>query len=195
MTVSLEHKVYGIDLDGVCFDFKNPFRIWLNDHLHCHLEENEITSYYWHESSDEIDEHDFWKEFHNFGAANGYRDLPVLPGTLEALNKLVTEGHEIYYVTNRPEYALEDTKIALEKHNFPFRERLIFAKGKKSPIIKEKNIDVFIDDSPFTLEDITVNTRANIYCRDDLYNRKLDDTFFTRVHNWNEFLEAEGLNV
>jgi uncharacterized HAD superfamily protein len=187
-------KIYGIDLDGVCFDFVNPFRLWLNDHLHCHLEEEEITSYYWYEDTD-ISKEEFFREFDSFGHAGGYRNLPLLSGTKEALNAIVANGHEIMYVTNRPEYALRDTIAALKEHNFPFRKQLIFAKGKKSPIIKEKNIDVFIDDSPRTITEITALTRATIYCRSYPFNEYLDDTFFTRVNSWDEFLEHERIKI
>ena len=187
-------KIYGVDLDGVSFDFVNPFRLWLNDHLHCHLEEDEITSYYWYETTD-ISKEEFMREFDAFGLNGGYRNLPLLPGTLEALNAIVSNGHEIMYVTNRPEYAYDDTVAALKQHNFPFRDQLIFAKGKKSPIIRDKAIDVFIDDSPRTIVDISANTRATVYCRSYAFNEHLDDTFFTRVNSWEEFLEHEGINV
>lgn len=188
-------KRMGVDLDGISFDFINAFRLWLNDHLDLHIKEEEITSYYWHENRDDINEADFWREFDAFGLAGGYRNLKLLPGTLEALSAIADAGHEIYYVTNRPEYALEDTIAALKEHNFPFRENLIFAKGSKSPIIKEKNIDVFIDDSPRTIEEITVNTRASVYCRNYKFNEHLDDTFFTRVNSWEEFLEYESVQL
>lgn len=188
-------KRYGIDLDGVCFDFINAFRRHLNSSLHKHLEEEEITSYYWYETTD-ITKEQFMEEFDRFGDdLNGYRNLEILPGTKEALEAIVSAGHEIFYITNRPLYAESATIEALEEHKFPFRQNLTFAQGKKSPVINEKNVDVFIDDSPRTIEDVTVNTRADIYCRSYKFNEHLDDTFFTRVTSWEEFLEREGLSV
>lgn len=188
-------KVYGIDLDGVCFDFMNAFREWLNDHLHTHLEEEEITSYYWYEGTD-ISKEEFFTEFDKFGEeGHGYRNLKLLPGALEGLKKLHEDGHEIYYITNRPLYALQDTVDCLEEHGFPQRENLHFAKGAKAPLIREFNVDVFIDDSPRTVVELTANTRATIYCRNYKFNEHLDDTFFTRVNGWDEFLAAEKVHV
>lgn len=196
MSISTRTKVYGIDLDGVCFDFMNAFREWLNDALHIHMEEEEITSYYWYESTEDVSKEEFFREFDRFGMeGHGYRNLALLPGALEGLKRLHEQGHRIYYITNRPEYAREDTIAALEEHGFPQRENLHFAKGAKAPLVREFAVDVFIDDSPRTVAELTANTRAQVYCRDYQFNRHLDDTFFTRVSGWNEFLEMEEKDV
>ncbi len=195
--LGFKKKLYGIDLDGVCFDFLGPCLEFMSSELHRHFDRNEVTSYYWFENEDvDLTEKEFWNEFHKFGKENhGYRRLPLLPGTIEALRAIVAAGHEICYITSRPEYALQDTIDALEEHDFPFRENLRFAKGKKTPIINELSVDVFIDDSPTTIPEITANTRATIYCRSYKCNEHLDETFFTRVYNWEEFLQYEGLSV
>jgi uncharacterized HAD superfamily protein len=188
-------KVYGIDLDGVCFDFMGAFIDWLNGALTMDLKKEEITSYYWHETTD-VTKKEFMREFDKFGdEGHGYRHLELLPSALEGLKKIHNEGHKIYYITNRPPYALQDTIDCLEEHGFPQRDNLYFAKGSKVPLIKKFAVDVFIDDSPRTIEELTANTRANIYCRNYKFNEHLDDTFFTRVNGWDEFLRAENFNV
>jgi uncharacterized HAD superfamily protein len=190
---AMRPKIYGIDLDGVCFDFANAFRLWLNDALHIHMEREEITSYYWYESTDDVSKEEFFREFDKFGdEGHGYRNLDLLPGALEGVKKLHEAGHKIYYITNRPLYALQDTIDCLEEHGFPQRENLHFAQGDKTPLVHDFNVDVFIDDSPRTVSQLTANTRASIYCRDYPFNRHLDDSFFTRVSGWDEFLESEG---
>jgi len=188
-------KTYGIDLDGVCFDFMGAFIAWLNGALDMTLQKEEITSYYWHETTD-VTKEQFMVEFDKFGEeGHGYRNLDLLPGALEGLNRLDEEGHKIYYITSRPLYALQDTIDCLEEHGFPQRENLHFAKGSKSPLIKKFGVDVFIDDSPKTVVELTTETRATIYCRNYKFNEHLDDTFFTRVNGWDEFLAAEKVNV
>lgn len=191
-------KVYGIDLDGVCFDFLNAFRCWLNGALHIHLEEEEVTSYYWYEDSEDISKKQFFEEFDKFGMeGHGYRDLVLLEGAVEGLNAIDAAGHEIFYITNRPLYALEDTKIALAKAGFPQQKNLHFAKGDKAPLLKEFNVDVFIDDSPRTVSQLAIGTRAQIYCRNYKFNEHLNDNdgqWFRRVDNWDQFLKAEGFS-
>jgi 5'(3')-deoxyribonucleotidase len=184
-------KIYGIDLDGVCFDFLNGFRVHLNTTLGCDLKEEDILSYYWYEDSKEVSKEDFFREFHNYGREGGYRSLAVLAGSLEALRQISARGHIIHYVTNRPKYSRGDTSAALEQHKFPQRENLHFANGNKSPIIRELAIDTFIDDSPHTLAEIVVGTRADVYCRSYKYNEHLDDTFMNRVASLQEMVEIE----
>jgi len=191
----MSKKRYGVDLDGVCFDFMSLFGAWLQRTCGVEYKYEEITSYYWHECIDGLSEATFWKEFDRFGmAGHGYRNLEILPGTLAALDIIVAAGHEIVFITNRPEYARQDTIDAIEEAGFP-KANIIFAKGNKAPIIQELGVDVFIDDSPKTVEQITTGTRATVYCMDAPYNRKLDDSlgWFTRVCDWSEFLEAEEL--
>jgi len=190
-------ELYGIDLDGVCFGFKAGFGAWLEDKLKIAMpEDKEITSYYWHKNVDGLEEDDFWREFHAFGEAGGYRHLPLLKGTLEALRAIVAAGNTIVYITSRPDYALQDTRDALKEHDFPFRDNLIFANGHKGPIINERNVSVFIDDSPTTLQEICKDTTARIYCADHAFNRDVETVReFTRVESWDEFLEVEGIKI
>lgn len=190
-------RLVGVDLDGICFNFLGAFCKWLEDKAGVKMpEDEEITSYYWYETVDGLDKDTFWDEFHKFGYAQGYRNLNLLPGTLEALDALVNAGHELIYITNRPSYARECTIAALATHNFPFRDRLIFARGSKAPVIREYNVDAFIDDSPRTIAEICVNTDARIYCRDYPFNRSIHDIHnFIRVRSWSEFLAEEGIGA
>ncbi|TFH25860.1 hypothetical protein E4G67_00320 [Candidatus Bathyarchaeota archaeon] len=188
--------LYGIDLDGVCFDFLHAFSKWLEDKTGIEMpQDEEITSYYWHETVEGLEEDTFWREFHKFGQAGGYKYLELLPDAKEGLEAIKRAGHRIIYITNRPDYALCDTQLALQYHLFPFSDNLIFANGSKSPIIKMHRVDVFIDDSPSTIEEISMQTSARIYCKDYPFNRKLKPGRFTRVHSWEEFLAHEQITT
>lgn len=186
---------FGIDLDGICFDFKGAFCKWLEDKagVECPADE-EITSYYWYETVEGLDKDTFWDEFHKFGHNYGYRYLDLLPGAKEGLEAIDRAGHKIYYITNRPDYAKWCTEIALAYHLFPQRENLYFANGSKAPFIREFDLHSFIDDSPRTIAEICANTQARIYCMDYPFNRGLHDvTGYTRVYNWEEFLSHERI--
>ncbi len=186
-------KVYGIDLDGVCFDFKGGFLAWLNRVLNMNLTDDDVTSYYWHETT-AVTKEQFNTEFDKFGdGGHGYRHLKLLPGAAKGLRAIHDAGHKIYYITNRPLYCKQDTIDCLEEHEFPQRENLHFADGSKSPMVNKFGVDVFIDDSPHTVPELAANTRATVYCRSYTYNEHLDDTFITRVNGWDEFLVAEGI--
>lgn len=188
-------SLYGIDLDGICFYFMPGFCGWLKDKVGLEIpEREEITSYYWFECIDGLDKSTFWDEFHKFGKAGGYRHLEIIPGTREGLQRLADAGHEIMYITSRPNYTLEDTRGALEEHDFPFRDRLVFADGAKAPVIREYGVDVFIDDSPRTIVEICKDTQARIYCMDYPMNQDIAAEYqYTRVHSWEQFLECEKI--
>jgi uncharacterized HAD superfamily protein len=184
---------YGIDLDGVCFDFLNPFRTRINNAFDWNIQQEEITSYYWYEGTD-VTKEQFFSEFHKFGEEGGYRNLPLLPGTMDTLERIVNDGNEIFYITNRPEYARQDTIDALEEHGFPFRKNLFFAHGDKSSLINKLNIGVFVEDSGRTIRDIVKNTSAYTYCVDYAHNRDLEDHHnIERIKDWDDFLLAEAI--
>jgi len=197
MKCTHKKKTYGVDLDGVLCSFITSFVAWLNNNLNTDIKEEDIKSYYWYEDkNNKITKEEFFREFDRFGIeGHGYRNLELLPYAKKTLRRINDAGHKIHYITSRPAYALQDTIDYFEEHKFPQRENLHFVEGPKSKFNKKLNVDVFIDDSPTILEDITTNTRATIYCMDYLYNRHLNDSlgYYTRVSGLDEFLMKEGL--
>jgi len=189
----IKKKCVGVDLDGVCFNFSKAFCNWLEEKLGIKCDWKKITSYYWYECTPELTKKVFWEEFHKFGKADGYANLPLIPGAKEALDKIAAAGHTIHFITNRPNYAMRQTLRALKRDGFPGDARVHFAKGDKRPLVRQLNVDVFIDDSPSTITELTTGTQAKVYCMDAPYNQSLDDTRFTRVHNWDEFMRMEEL--
>ncbi len=184
---------YGIDLDGVCFDFLNPFRIHLNEKFGSDLEEEDITEYNWYKNTDKFDKDDFFREFHKFGKAGAYRNFEIIPGAIDALEKIVNAGHEIFYITNRPAYTKQDTVDIMEEHKLPHRENLFYANGDKAPIVNDLNIDVFVDDSSRILGNLVENTGVKIYCMHFTHNRDVEHERITRIKDWDDFLLAEAL--
>ena len=191
----MSKKVYGIDLDGVCFGFSPAFCAWLKEKLGVECDHEKIISYYWYECTPGLTKKVFWEEFHKFGKGGGYENLDLIPGALESIQRIAEAGHTIHFITNRPKYALRQTLRALKKNGFPGNARLWIAGGDKRPLVRKLGVDVFIDDSPSTVTELVTGTRATVYCMDAPYNRHLDDTWHTRVHNWDEFMKAEGFDV
>jgi len=184
---------YGVDLDGVCFDFLNVFRERLNGAFDLNLQEHEITNYFWHKDTEGLTEDGFWEEFHKFGKNGGYRNLPLLEGTLDALERIENGGHKIFYITKRPGYARQDTIDALAEHGFPFSKNLFFVKEDKSSLVNKLNIGVFIEDSGSTIIDIADHTEAYVYCVDYPHNRKIEHVKVERINDWDDFLLAEAI--
>lgn len=186
-------KTYGIDLDGVCFDFLGGFANWLKSNYNIDVQPQNLTNYYWTGFDPALKEL-IWKTyFHEFCRKGGLLSLADLPGAAAGLNTLIDMGNTVHFITSREDYAKDDTIEAITNKLGIYSPSVHIAKGHiKAPYVRDLLVDVFIDDAPHTLAEVACNTRATVYCMDQPYNREVDETFITRVHNWQEFLAAEG---
>ena len=77
---------------------------------------------------------------------------------MEALQRLEEEGHEIYYITARPEEHGERTMEWMIDNGFPVHKDRFYYGMKdedKVHIIKELELDYYFDDKPAVLETLT----------------------------------------
>lgn len=185
-------KVYGLDLDGVCFNFVDAFCEHLFNNTGVNCRPGEITNYYWYECYDELTPEKFWEEFDKFGLAGGYGKLKVIDGVIEGIKRLKDDG-KVIAITHRPEYARYDTlitvrsKLGIEDGNTYITTR------PKSELINELKIDVYIDDAPHIVDDIIRNTSARVYMIDAKYNKDFEHPDVIRVNSFKEFVDSEVL--
>ncbi len=187
------NRKYGVDLDGVCYNFVGPFSSWLKENLRISYSDNEIVDYHWYNCIPGLSEQDFWNEFHRWGKAGSYRDLDLLPGARDGVLWLMDNGVDVYFITARPEYAKEQTIESLEKH-FPLnRDKLIFADGSKGKVkeVNELGIDVIIEDAPHNANLIVEKTPAGVYLVDTSYNQDIRHPRIKRVSHWDEIVSME----
>lgn len=188
-------KIYGIDLDGVCFNFLEGFVNYLKAAEGINIDPASVTNYYW-TGVDETLKDKIWKVyFHDFCRMGGMRSLGTIPGAVNGLKLLSDMGNTLHFVTSREDYVEQDTIDSIEEKLGIENPSVHIVTGKlKSPYVKKLAIDSFIDDSPSTLTDLITNTRASVYIMDYAYNRDVDaeGLYSRRVKNWQEFLEAEG---
>lgn len=107
----------------------------------------------------------------------------------EVLNKLKDEGHKIYIITSR-HYAPDDTKEGLkvreltkdwlQKNGLIYDD--IYFVHDKVEVIKNKKIDVIIEDSPKTIPKFLQVTK--VLCYDTRYNVDLKGDNLIRVYSW-----------
>ncbi len=107
----------------------------------------------------------------------------------EILKKLKADGHNIYIITSR-QYAPDDTEEGkkvrelttkwLQKNDIPYDD--IYFVHDKIAVIKDKNIDVIIEDSPETIPRFLNFTK--VLCYDARYNISLSGDNLTRVYSW-----------
>ena len=117
-----------------------------------------------------------------------YTDCAPFPDAVETLKKLDKAGHEIYYITARPEEHGERTKIWLKEQGFPVHPNRFFcgmADHEKVHIIKNLNLDYYIDDKPEILEPLA-NESVNLLIKDQSYNQHAD---IPRLVDWTDFIK------
>lgn len=190
-----KRKVYGIDLDGVCFNFLEGFTNYLRAEEGIKIDPNGVTNYYWTGVDESLKEKIWNVYFHDFCRKGGMRSLSTIPGAAQGLKLLRDMGNEIHFVTSREDYVERDTIESIEERLGIENPSVTIVPNKvKSPYVNKLGVDVFIDDSPSTLTDLIINTRASVYIMDYPYNKNVDmqGLYTRRVSNWQAFLEAEG---
>ena len=128
-----------------------------------------------------------------FKVANKYapkvwKKAKLKPDALEVLNRLKESGHELIYITARnnninPE-AETITYRYFNKHGLPY-DKIIFGTYNKRKTCLDEKVDVFIDDSVDTCNDLDKHTSITVYLFDSIVNRKLPSNV-QRVKSWYE---------
>lgn len=121
------------------------------------------------------------------------KNLKVIEGAKEYIDKLKEEGHNIYIITGRDNGDYLDpynmTKEWLQENNI-YYDKLIFTdardKMQKSKKCIENNIEIMIDDSINICKNC-VESGITTLIMDKLYNR--EEKNLTRVKDWKEIYE------
>lgn len=180
--------IIGVDIDGVLID-DDTYRL---DYITKYCYENQLPNLdnpYAYEDKciwkKEILE-DYRKKYFFYYIKNA----SVRNFAAEVINKLHNEGHKIIIITGRyktqedskiGEQMRKDTVYWLNKNNIIYDE-ICYAYCPKIKEIKEKNIDIMIEDSPKTIPQIAKITK--VLCFDNRYNRDLKCDNMIRVFSW-----------
>ena len=115
-----------------------------------------------------------------------YTSCPAFPNAVEVLNELEKEGHEIYYITSRPEEHGERTKKWMMEKGFPIQDQRFFygmQDDEKVHFIQKLQLDYFFDDKPAVLNTLSGDS-LKVIVKDQSYNRHLD---IPRLKDWTDF--------
>ena len=151
-TKSSNPIVFGVDLDGVCGDYTAAFRPVAAEALGV-PERDLADDHDWGFSQWGLDK-DSFIEMHERAVVEHriFRDMQMIDGASEVLQKLSTEGVYIRVVTHRlilpgtHKLVVSDTVDWLDRNEIPYSD-ICFA-GDKADI----QCDVFVDDAPHNIE-------------------------------------------
>ena len=183
----------GVDIDGVLTDIEKfeieygcKYFYELNKPL---VNPNGYGSYEIFKPTEEQDNL-FWRK-----AIYQYIKEPARQFSGEVLEKLLSNGHEIYIITNRiSDLSYSDIRPTqmraiviewLKENNIPYT-KLIFSDKNKEKEILENKIDIMIEDKPKNIEKLSKIT--NVFCYDAKYNENIVDKKVIRCYSWYDIL-------
>lgn len=127
----------------------------------------------------------FWLKYY----AEILKKVNIKKFAAETINRLKEKGHKIYLITARWDMPNDDinqiTKEWLKENNVLY-DKLFTNASDKLKLIKENNIDLFIDDSFNNCKDIVDNSSAKVYLMNSRVNGSLEHEKMRRVFSWPE---------
>jgi 5'(3')-deoxyribonucleotidase len=140
--------VFGVDLDGVCFDYYGAIKPYAAEWMTKQPEDLEGEAVYGFKPWG-IDDHGGYDELHRYLLQRRFFvDGPPLPGAPDALNRLSERQIRVristhrLYVTGSHQAAVSQTVEWLDKNDIPYWD-LCFVKDK--PVV---GADLYMEDTP-----------------------------------------------
>ena len=133
----------------------------------------------------DLETKNFWKKYYEdiLNAVN------IKNFASKVINNKRKNGDKIFLITARWDMPNFDTKKLtedwLQENNVQY-DKLFMNASDKVQLVKENNIDLFIDDSFNNCKQISENTNAKVYMMTSLVNKNLGDKKIKRVFSWPE---------
>lgn len=180
----------GIDIDGVLTNDDD----YILDFTSKYCYEHNLTGFnnanlyeYRKFNWDENIINDYRKEYF----LNYVKNEPARKFASEVIKKLREDGNKIFIITARYKTAengtFENENIKectldwLRKNNIEY-DKIIFTKPPKVNEILENKIDIMIEDSPTTINDLVKVVKVLYY--DTRYNKDIENENIIRVYSW-----------
>ncbi len=124
------------------------------------------------------EEDDFWRKY----VIEIEKQIKVKTFAKETINQLKKDGHKIIIITAREGIEEKIVNEQLEKENI-IVDKKIFEAYEKGKIVKENNIDIFIDDNYKHCKAVA-ELGIKTYIMDARFNRNIEDKEIKRVYSW-----------
>lgn len=133
-----------------------------------------------------------WTEEENHDFCMNYLEKAVLKAKVkenakDIIKKLKEEGHEIYIISARVTPIFKTPYESTEKYlkeNGIIYDKLIVGSIDKLPICLEYNLDVFLEDEPRYINDISKHIPVIVF--DEIFNKQCNGDNIYKVTNWNQ---------
>ncbi|MBR4110429.1 MAG: hypothetical protein IKK43_01910 [Clostridia bacterium] len=126
------------------------------------------------------------QDFFNLYYKNILEECEIMPHAVDSINTLKTENNNIYFITARLMKIDNCDTVDITKNtlnDIKYDELII--ESDKLKICKEKNIDIFIEDSYDTCKELQLNG-IKTYLMTTKMNERIEDEEIERVKSWDE---------
>ncbi len=126
---------------------------------------------------------EFWNKYYG----EILKKLNIKKFASDVIAKLKQKGHKIYLITARWDMKVDNIReITKEwlKNNKVEYDDIFFNADDKLQLVKNNEIDIFIDDSFDNCKKIADNTNAKVYIMNSRINEALEDNKIQRVYSW-----------
>jgi len=181
--MSLNGKIIGVDLDGVCSDFYGRMREIAAEWLECPIEDLPTDVSYglpeWGIKGEEQ-----YQSLHRFAVTqrNLFKTSPMIPGARKYLRLLSDEGARIRIITHRlfihyfHNAAVSQTIDWLDENGIPYWD-LCFMKAKE-----QVGADIYVEDAPSNVEKLRASGLFTV-CFANSTNKLISAP---RANSWDE---------
>lgn len=167
-----------VDMDDVLEDLTGAWIDWLNSLHGYEVDKNAPRNWDMRYSFPELSEEDIYRPLYQ---DEFWETVKPIPGAAETLERLISEGHEVYVVTASNYQTIKTKMESVLFRYFPFLEwDNVIITSRKGMI----NGDVLIDDAPHNLLDVDCGR----ILMDAPHNRSFNAEMYGiyRVHSWKE---------
>ncbi|OGZ15281.1 MAG: hypothetical protein A3J08_00665 [Candidatus Lloydbacteria bacterium RIFCSPLOWO2_02_FULL_51_11] len=186
-------RVIGLDFDDVLFDFNAGLCGFHNKRYGTSLVKEKITSYLLGDIWG-CDLEESVRRINEFYRAPEHAATQPVAGAVEVVGELWRDNR-LVVITSRPESVRRETLAWLERWfpflvgNVHFATHFFHKEGSetKGEICRTLGVDIFVDDAPFHMEDIS-SVVSQVFLFDAPWNQGYTPTSPTirRVRSWSE---------
>ena len=143
----------GIDLDEVIANTLTAVINFHNEKYGTDFKENNFSSYrFWETWGGTRDE--AIRKVHEFYVTDHFANVRPVAGSIDAVDKLKENGHELFIITGRQENIIKETEKWIKKHfpevfsgvHFANTYGLTGSKMKKGTICEQLGIEIMVED-------------------------------------------------
>lgn len=136
-----------------------------------------------------------WTKEENDDFCINYLEKAVLSAKVKdnasnIISKLKSEGHKIFIISARTKPVFKTPYESTEKYlkeNGIIYDQLIVNISEKKPLCTKYNLDIFIEDEPRFINDISPLIPVIVF--DEIFNKECNGKNIYKVTNWNEIYD------